>query len=79
MFLPTLPSSGVMKFRGTAVPFAHCTRDRQQAYQKDNTCGIEGGTTLSSFKNITSTKTSIALVRKAQQFLQISAHLMMAE
>jgi hypothetical protein len=43
------------------------TLDRQQAYQKDKTCGIEGGTTLISFKNITNAKTSTAVARKTQQ------------
>jgi hypothetical protein len=47
--------------------------------KKHNTCDIEGGTTLTSFKNIVNTKTPIELLWKAQQFPQISVHLMMAE
>jgi hypothetical protein len=41
--------------------------------KKDNTCGIERGTTLTSFRKL------IAVAWKAQQFPQISAYLMMAK
>jgi hypothetical protein len=47
--------------------------------KKDNTCDIEGETTLTSFKNMVNMKTSIALLQKTQQFPQISVHLVMAE
>jgi hypothetical protein len=43
----------------------HCTLDRQQAYQKDNTCGVEGGTTLTSFKNTVNAKIPFAVAWKA--------------
>jgi hypothetical protein len=36
--------------------------------KKDSTCGIEGGTTLTSFKNIVNMKTPIPVAQKAQQF-----------
>jgi hypothetical protein len=47
--------------------------------KKDNTYGIEGETTLTSFKNIINMKTPIAVARKAQQFPRISAHLKMPD
>jgi hypothetical protein len=53
--------------------------DRQQAYQKDNTCGIEGGTTVASLRNIVNMKTPVAVAQKVQQFPRISVHLMMVE
>jgi hypothetical protein len=36
--------------------------------KKKNACGIEGGTTLISFRNVINTKTRIAVEQKAQQF-----------
>jgi hypothetical protein len=36
--------------------------------KKDNTFGIEGGTTVTSFKNTVNMKTMITVVWKAQQF-----------
>jgi hypothetical protein len=46
----------------------------------DNSCGIEGGTTLTLFRNIVNIKKAwIAVVRKVQQFPQISRHLMIVE
>jgi hypothetical protein len=36
--------------------------------KKDNTSGIEGGTTLTSFRNILNMKTPVAVAKKAQQF-----------
>jgi hypothetical protein len=39
----------------------------------------EESTTLTSFNNIINAKTAIAVVQKAQQFLQISMHLRMAK
>jgi hypothetical protein len=36
--------------------------------KKANKCGIEGGTTLTSFRNLINTKTPITVARKAQQF-----------
>jgi hypothetical protein len=47
--------------------------------KKNNTCGIEGGTTLTSFKNTVNTKTAIVIMQKAQQLPLISVYLMMAE
>jgi hypothetical protein len=47
--------------------------------KKVNTCGIEVGTILTSFRNTVNTKTPIAGARKAQQFPRISMYLMMAE
>jgi hypothetical protein len=47
--------------------------------KKDNTCGIEGGAALTSFKNNVNIKTPMALSRKTEQFLLISTRLMMAE
>jgi hypothetical protein len=44
-----------------------------------NTCGTEGETTLTSFRNTVNTKTRIAVARKAEQLPPISAHLMIAE
>jgi hypothetical protein len=47
-------------------------------HYRDNTCGI-GVDTLTSFKNTINMKTRIAVARKAQKFLRISTHLMMAK
>jgi hypothetical protein len=47
--------------------------------KRANTCGIEGGTILTSFENIVNMKTPNAVTNKAQQFLQIPVHLTMAE
>jgi hypothetical protein len=41
-------------------------------HYRDNTCGTEGATALTSFKNNVNTKTQVALARKTQQFLPIS-------
>jgi hypothetical protein len=49
------------------------------AHYRGNTCGIEKETTLIALRNIINTKTPIAVAQKAQQFLQILAHLMMAK
>jgi hypothetical protein len=48
-------------------------------YITENTRGIEGGTTMTSFRNIMNTKTLSAVAQKAWQFPRISMHLMMAE
>jgi hypothetical protein len=48
------------------VHSAHLISNRHT--KKDNTCGIEGGTTMSSFRNNLNMKTPIAVARKAQQF-----------
>jgi hypothetical protein len=40
---------------------------------------MDGGTALTLFRNTAHTKTPIAAARKAQQFPQISIHLMMAK
>jgi hypothetical protein len=79
MFRPTRPSSGALKFAGTAVSSAllRLVCSYLQCFymkypEKDNTCGIEGGTALTSCRNA-------AVARKTQQFLRISTHLMMAE
>jgi hypothetical protein len=47
-------------------------------YYRDNTCGVEGGTTSASFRNI-NTKTPIAVAQEAQQFPHISTHVMVAK
>jgi hypothetical protein len=47
--------------------------------KKDSTCGVEGGTTVTSLKYIVNMKTQIPEAWKAQQFLRISTHLIMAE
>jgi hypothetical protein len=47
--------------------------------KKDNTCGIEGGTTMTSFRNTVHMRTPITVVQKAQQYHRISTHLMMAK
>jgi hypothetical protein len=44
-----------------------------------NTCDIEGVTTLTSFGNIVNMKIPTTVAQKAQQFPEISTHLMMAE
>jgi hypothetical protein len=36
--------------------------------KKDHTCCREGGTTITSFKNIVNTETPITVAQKAQQF-----------
>jgi hypothetical protein len=53
--------------------------DNMHTKKEKTTCGIQGGTTLTPFRNIIKTKTPIAVARKAEQFLGISTHLMMAE
>jgi hypothetical protein len=58
---------------------AHLIYNGHTKKKKDNTCGIGGGTTMTSFKNIVNMKTLIAVVWKAQQFARISMHLMMAK
>jgi hypothetical protein len=35
---------------------------------KDNICGLEGGTASTSFRNVINMKATVALARKAQQF-----------
>jgi hypothetical protein len=48
-------------------------------YHRDNTCRIEGRTTLTSFKNTVNTKTPITVAWMAQEFPRISRYLMMAK
>jgi hypothetical protein len=48
-------------------------------HHRGNTCGIEGETTLTSFKNTVNTKTPITVAQMAQQFCQISRYLMTAK
>jgi hypothetical protein len=47
--------------------------------RKDSTCGIDGATALTSFREFISTKTPIAEARKALQFHRVSTPLMMVE
>jgi hypothetical protein len=47
--------------------------------KKYDTCSIDRGTTLTSFRSTVNTKTLVAVVQKAQQIRRISAHLMMAQ
>jgi hypothetical protein len=44
-------------------------------HNKDNTCGREAETALTSYKNNVHMKTTIAVARKAQHFPTISTHL----
>jgi hypothetical protein len=53
--------------------------DRQQAQKNRKTCGIGGGTKLTSFRKIINMKTPIAVAQKLKQLPQISTYLMMAE
>jgi hypothetical protein len=48
-------------------------------HYRDNTCGIEGGYTPTSFRNIMNMKTAIAVAKKPRQFPRISTHLKKAE
>jgi hypothetical protein len=47
--------------------------------ERDDTCGIEGGTALTSFRNTANTERPITGARKAHNSPRISTHLMMAE
>jgi hypothetical protein len=64
MFQPTQPSPGVLKKHHTT----HLTGNRH--IEKDTTCGIGGGTTLTSFKHTVNMNTPITVAWKAQQFPQ---------
>jgi hypothetical protein len=91
MFQPTDPSSGALNccsFCATAVGvfvfimllIIHTTHLISIRHtKKDNTCGIEGRTTFTSFRTIIKMITPIAVVQKAWQFPRISTHLMMAK
>jgi hypothetical protein len=48
-------------------------------HYREYTCGIQGGTTLTSFKKDVDMKRLIAVAWQAWQFPRISVHQMMAE
>jgi hypothetical protein len=59
------------------IQTAHLIGNRHT--KKDNTCGVEGGIMLTSFKYAINVKTPITVAQKAQQFARLSTRLMMAE
>jgi hypothetical protein len=78
--LSTMQQYKLTPFLNSSLQYIHTAHliDNRNT-KKDNTCGIDGGTTFTSIKNIVNMKTLIVQAQKVQHFPQISVHLRMAE